>query len=102
MVGEREQVLGALAQRRQVDVHDVEAVVEILAEGARLEARVEVLVGGGDDAHVDALGPRGAERPDLALLQDAQELGLQRGRQLGDLVEEQRAAVGFDEEPGPV
>ena len=46
----------------------------------------------------------GTERPppsaiDLALLQDAQQLGLQRRRQLADLVEEQRAAVGLLERP---
>ena len=36
----------------------------------------------------------GAERLDRPLLQHAQQLGLRRQRQLGDLVEEQRAAVG--------
>ena len=39
-----------------------------------------------------------AERPDLALLQHAQQLGLQRERQLADLVEEDGAAVGLDEQ----
>ena len=46
---EEDDVITALAQGRQVQVHDVEAVVEILAEGALL---------GRDDANIDALGFR--------------------------------------------
>ena len=41
-----------------------------------------------------------ADRLDLALLQRAQQLDLRRQRQLADLVEEQRAAVGLDELAG--
>ena len=40
------------------------------------------------------LRPLRAERLELALLQHAQQLGLQRRRDLADLVEEDRAAVG--------
>ena len=47
-------VLQALAQRRQAQRHDVEAVVEVLAEQALLDLRLELAVGGGDDAHVGA------------------------------------------------
>ena len=43
-----------------------------------------------------------ADAADLALLQHAQQLRLQRERQLADLVEKQRAAVGFLEQPGLV
>src|SRR5206468_3121120 len=41
-------------------------------------------------------------RPDLVLLEDAQELRLERWRDVADLVQEDRAAVGFGEEPGRV
>ena len=44
-------------------------------------------------AHVDRDLGLGADRAHLALLQRAQQLGLQRERHLADLVEEQRAAV---------
>src|SRR5262249_61021908 len=37
--------------------------------------------------------------PGGTLLQDAQQLGLQLGTHLGDLVEEQRAALGRPEQP---
>ena len=55
-------------------------------------------MGGRDHAHVDGRGLRRAEPPDLAALQRAQELHLERGRHLGDLVQEQRAAVGLLEQ----
>jgi len=50
-------------------------------------------VRGADHAHVDCdlLAP--AEPLDRTLLQEAQQLGLQRARQVADLVEEQRALV---------
>ena len=61
----------------------------------------EVAVGRGDDADVDldraSVPPT---RSNSALLEHAQELGLQAERQLADLVEEQRAAVGHLEAAG--
>ena len=41
-----------------------------------------------------------ADRAHLAVLQDAQQLGLHRERHLADLVEEERPAVGDVEEAG--
>ncbi len=40
-----------------------------------------------------------AERPDLAVLQHAQQPRLQRQRHVADLVEEQRAAAGLHDQP---
>ena len=57
-------------------------------------------VGGRDDAHVHGARRVLAHAPHLALLQHAQQLGLRARRQLGHLVEEQRAAVGVLEQPG--
>ena len=88
-------VLQALAQRRHPDREDVEAVVEVLAELAVLDQLDHVAVGGRDQAEVDLDRLLGADRIDLALLQRAQQLDLGVERQLADLVEEQRAAVGF-------
>ena len=50
VVGEQRDVGLALAQRRQVDRVDVQPVVEVLAEAALLDRRLEVLVGGRDHA----------------------------------------------------
>ena len=84
----------ALAQRRQVQAHDAEAVEEVLAEAAVADQGFEVGVGGGDDADVDAGGLRLADRMDLAGLEKAQQLGLDVEAGVADLVEEQRAAGG--------
>ena len=62
-----------------------------------LDLRVQVAVGRGDDAHVDGDVGLAADRAEPALLQDAQQLHLQVQRQLADLVEEERAAVGAAE-----
>ena len=78
--------------------HDVEAPVEIGAEAAGGDFGGEVAIGAGDDAHVDRLGADRADRQDLALLQRAEQLGLERERDLGDLVEQQGAAVGGAEQ----
>ena len=92
VAGQDDDVVAAVAQRRQVQVDDVEAVVEVLAEAAGLDLDVEVAVGGGEDADVDRLGVGVADPHDHPLLQRAQDLHLQRQRHLADLVEEQRAA----------
>ena len=55
----------------------------------------EIAVGRGDDPHVDAEGLVAADALELALLQEAQQLHLDGRRDLADLVEEQRAAVGL-------
>ena len=93
-VAEREDVLGALAQRRKADLEHLEPVVEILAEGAALDRGTQVAVGGGDEAHVGGQ-PLGATHTlELPLLEHAQELGLRGQAHLRHLVEEQRASCG--------
>src|SRR5690606_939720 len=77
---------------------DVQPVVEVLAEAAVVHLAAQVAVGGGDDAHVDPLRLDAADRLDLAVLQGAQQDRLQAGVHLADLVEEQGAAVGGDEQ----
>ncbi len=76
-------------------IHDVEAVEQILAEGAARHALGHVAVGGGDDADVDLDRLGAADAVDLALLDGAQELGLEMERHLGDFVEQQGAAIGL-------
>ena len=89
--------LRAIAQRRNDDRKDREAVVEILAERLRLDHRRQIAMRGRDDADVDAHRPLAADAHDLAVLDDAQQPHLRGQRQLADLVEEQRAAVGLFE-----
>ena len=88
-------VLGTLAQRRNAQRHDVEAIEEIFAEKALLDLRAQIAVRGGDDAHVGLDGRAPADGRILALLQHAQKTRLCLERHVADLVEEQRAAFGL-------
>jgi hypothetical protein len=102
LLGQEEHVVAAIAQGRQEERHDPDAVEEVAPEAAGGDLGAQRAVGGGDDAHVD--GPRvaSAHRGDGAPLDGAQELGLQLERQLGDLVEEQRPALRLPEVAGVV
>ncbi len=68
MLRDRQDVIDAVAQRRQAHVDNVEAVVEILAKGALLHHFLEVLVGGRHYPHVDALHTARAHRANLLFL----------------------------------
>ena len=91
-------VLGALAERRHAHGHDVEPIEQIVAELPLAHGAREVAVGRGDQADVD-LVRLAAEAFDLPVLQHAQELDLHVRRNLADLVEKERAAVGQREAP---
>ena len=94
MPEQREDVLGPLPQARQVQGAAGDPVVEVVAEGAPGLLGREVPVGRADEPE-GALAPRVAPDPlERALLDDPEQLGLEGHRQLADLVEEQRAAVG--------
>ena len=98
VVDEQRDVFAPLAQRRQRDRDDVDAVEEVLAERAVADRLGEVAVGRGDDAHVDLRLDVRADLAHDAILQHAQQLDLHRRRGLADLVEEDRAAVGLVKE----
>jgi hypothetical protein len=59
-------------------------------------------VGGGDDAHVHLQGAAAAQPLELLLLQHAQELGLEFGRDVAHLVEEEGAEVRHLEAARPL
>src|SRR5262249_59316694 len=63
-------------------------------EAAGGDHRLEIAVGGADDAHVDAHRLRAADPLELVGLQHAEERHLRRRRDVADLVEEQGPAVG--------
>ena len=94
-------VARARAQRRQLDADHVEPVEEVLAKEAARDALVQILVGRGDDAHVDAHRGLAADPVELALGEHPQQARLQRHRHVADLIEEQRPAVGLLEAPAP-
>src|SRR4030095_3357831 len=73
---------------------DVEAIVEILAEPLVPHELGEILVGGGDDAHVHPQAARAAHPLELALLEDTEDLGLGHRGKIRNLVEEERTPIG--------
>ena len=82
----------AFAQRRQTQWHNIQAEEEIFAQASVTARFVEVGVGGGEHAHVHGLRTRFSHGHDLALLEEAQELGLNVERQVADLVEKKCSA----------
>lgn len=77
--------------------HHVQAVQQVGAEAALFDQGFQVLVGGGDHAHIhaDQLAP--ADTEEFVLGQHAQQSGLQRQRHIADFIQKQRAAVGLFE-----
>src|SRR5262249_30078855 len=91
---EERDVLAPLAQRRQLKGDDAQAVEEVLEEAAVRHHGPEVPVRRRDHPEVHALRALRAERLELALLEDAEELGLDEQGERPDLVEEDRPSVG--------
>src|SRR5262245_24734613 len=83
---EERHIGGAVAQRRNMDGEDVQTVKEIASERSLLHVALQVAVRRRNQADVDALGPRAAEPLELALLENAQKLGLELERNVAYLV----------------
>jgi hypothetical protein len=97
VVGHEDDIDLAFAERGQVDGDDTEPVVEVLSEEPLVDAALEILVGGGDDAGIagDEFVP--ADAVEGAVLDEAQELGLQVGAHVADFIEEHGATLGLFE-----
>jgi hypothetical protein len=96
MAREHGHVLAPLAQRRQAQADDVEAVEQVFAEHAVAHALLQVLVRGGDHAHIGLDGSGcAADAVELPVGQHAQQARLQVEGHVADFVEEQRAALGL-------
>src|SRR5260370_35557104 len=99
-LGEKTDVLAPAAQGRDLQGEDVQAVEEVLPEGPLAHAPLQVAVGGGQDADVGAAGGRIADALVLAVLDEAEQLRLERERQVADLVQQQGPAFGQRDPPG--
>jgi hypothetical protein len=99
VVGEEVDVLAALAQRRQPECDDGQAMVEVFPESLLAHVRLEVRVGRGDDPDVHGLALGRTERADVGILEHPQELPLDLPWQEPHLVEEQGPPVRDLEEP---
>src|SRR5208282_5871092 len=85
----------ALAEGRQLQRNDVEAVIQVLAETAFANQLHQIFVGGGKNANVDLDRIGAAEAHEFALLNDAEQLSLRFRADRGDFVEEDRPLVRY-------
>ena len=102
MARQQGDILAPLAQRRQAQADDIEAMEQVFAEQSLAHPLFQILVGGGDHPHVDLDRRMPADAVELAVRQHAQQAGLQFGRHVADFVQEQRAAVGLLEAAVPL
>ena len=85
----------ALTQRRQAQADHVQAVEQVLAEHAVLDAGFQVLVRRGNHAHIRLHGRMAAHTVEMPVGQHTQQSRLQIERHVADFIEEQRAALGL-------
>ena len=90
----------ALAQRRQPDGERVDSVVEVFAEAAFANEEIERPVGGRNQPEVHVDGAVAAQSFEAAFFEHPQQLGLRDQRQIANLVQQERAAVGQLESAG--
>src|SRR5207253_11301537 len=93
MFCERKDVVAPAAERRDGDLDDIEAEVQVLPECAAADRVPKIGVGCAEHTNIDTPRLTGSESLEFAALQNAKELRLTSERQIGDLVKEQRAAV---------
>src|SRR5262245_66564263 len=86
-------VLRALPKRRYLNREDRQPEEQIFAELALGHALFQVPVRCRDDTHVHDQRLSAANALEPLLLERAQDLGLQRQRQIADFIEKQRAAM---------
>src|SRR3989475_5384658 len=102
MVRQEIDVLPAVSQRRDVDLDSIQAKEQVLTEPAGSSLGIHVSICSREHSHVDA--PRGGRAYALEIprFQNAQEVCLQIEWNVGDFVQEQRAAIREFEPPDTV
>src|SRR5262245_15284459 len=98
---ELEDVGTPLSERWHSDVDAAQAIEQIRSKQLPLDQSGETSVRGGDDSHVNTAGRMAADPLNRQILNGSEQLRLRRERQVRDLVEKQRAAVGVFELPAP-
>ena len=94
MPGQKRDVLPPLAQCRQRHLDGVDPVIQVVPELVPFDPRENVLVRCRQQPHVCLEIPRPAKPLELSVLQHAQQLRLQLRAHLGNLIQQQRSAVG--------
>ncbi len=88
-------VAGPFSQGRAGDGHNVQSVIEILAEFSFSHQFRQVFICSSDHSHVDFAGQSAAHPFKFAFLDHAQNFGLGCWFHIADLIQEQSAAISF-------
>src|SRR6185312_12531583 len=83
----------AFPQRRKVEADHVDAVKQVLPEGPAFNFDFQITVGGADNAYFNFFVFLRANAAELTVLQKLQKFGLQTQFELGNFIQEKRAAV---------
>ena len=87
-------IFRSLPQRRETNLKAIDSIKQIGSEHAVVNESVQVPVSRGDNSHIDLNLAHAANTEERARLDSAQEFCLQLRRQLRNLVEKQRSAIG--------
>ncbi len=99
-IDEEGNVLAPLGQRRHLDRHDGQTMIQILAETPLADQALQIIGGRGDDPHIDLDPLRTADALELLVDQDAQDLVLGLARHFTDFIEIERTAMRLFESAG--
>ena len=91
---QRRNVFAAVAQRRQQNGKHVQTVVEIAAKLTPIRHLHQITICGSHQPNVDLMSAGAAQALELLFLQNAQQLRLQRRRNVAHFIQEKRALVG--------
>ena len=82
-----------LAQRRNQDGKDVEAIIEIAPKSFLIHSAHQIGICSGNQAGIGVKSPGASQPLEFSLLEHTQQLGLKLKRNVSDLVEEYRPPV---------
>src|SRR5262249_41299165 len=94
MFDENRHVVGPFAEGGNAETRDVQSIIKVGPKPASVDCFAQIVIRRGDDANVEPNGFGAAETLDRPLLERAQELRLHVERELADLIEENRPALG--------
>ena len=94
---QRLNVLRPLAQRGEVDLNDVDAVIQVFSETPFFDEGRQVLVRGANDPNIDVVRFGAAHRKDGLIVHGAQQLGLHGHIHVADFIQKQRTLISRHE-----
>src|SRR5262245_3029181 len=98
VIAQQGDVLRPLAERRHTQGDRIDAEIQVLPQAPFAQRHVEIDVRRADQPEVHVDDAIAADWPVFALLEDAEQLGLEVRRHLADFIQQQRAALGHLEE----